>query len=243
MNKDNFYPLTCLREAEELRCGALTLRDHPERMINYPWELISGLKDDLMADLKVLGAKIRGTVHPSAVLYAPENMIIEEGAQVEALAVLDARSGPIYIGINTVIRPQSYLRGPLYIGPECRIGGEVMNSFFHGFSNKAHYGFIGHSYVGEWVNLGAGTTNSNLKNTYGTVKMTINGETLDSGERFLGCLIGDHAKLGIGSLVPTGAVIGVGANCFGGGMLSKVVPNFSWGRVERVEPDTYTDAV
>ncbi|MFH1389938.1 MAG: hypothetical protein ABIH56_04375 [Candidatus Margulisiibacteriota bacterium] len=241
MNKENFYPLTYLREAEALRCGALTLREHPE--INHPWELISGLKGALEKDLKVIGTKIKGLAHPTAVLYAPENILIEEGAQIEALAVLDARSGPIYIGANTVVRPQSYLRGPLYIGPECRIGGEVTHSIFHGYSNKAHYGFIGHSYIGEWVNLGAGTTNSNLKNTYGTVKMTINGETLDSGERFLGCLIGDHAKLGIGSLIPTGAVIGLGANVFGGGMIAKCVPNFAWGEKGRVDLEKFLAGV
>lgn len=246
MKKDNFLPLTYLRDAGDLRCGARTLRDHTERKVEYPWDLIGNLKADLEADLKVMGSGIKGTVHPSVVLYAPENMLIEAGAEIEAGAVLDARSGPIYIGRGTIVRPLSYLRGPLSIGPECRIGGEVTHSIFYGYANKAHYGFIGHSYVGEWVNLGAGTTNSNLKNTYGTVKMTVNGQERDSGTQFLGCLIGDHAKLGIGTLIPTGAVIGVGANVFGGGLIPKNVPAFSWGNNGRVDLDKFlvaTDAV
>ena len=232
MKKQFFYPLTLTRSVEELRCGARTLADHPRRKINYLWDLIKHLKEDLEEDLKVFGAGIKGQVHPSAAIYAPENILIEKGAQVEALAVLDARSGPIYIGRNTVVRPQSCLRGPLSIGSECRIGGEVIHSIFHGYSNKAHYGFIGHSYIGEWVNLGAGTTNSNLKNNYGAVRVMVNGKEVDSGERFLGCFIGDHAKTGIGTLVTTGAVIGVGANVFGGGVTPKSVPSFAWGSKE-----------
>lgn len=225
----NKEPLTYIRTIDELRCGAKTLADHPERKIKYAWELIVSLKEDLEADLKVMGPGVKGQVDNSVVIYCKENVLIEEGAEVEACAVLDARSGPIYIGKGTIVRPHSYLRGPLSIGPECRIGGEVTHSIIHGYTNKAHYGFLGHSYVGEWVNLGAGTTNSNLKNTYGTVKM--NG--VDTGQQFLGCIIGDYAKLGIGTLIPTGAVIGFGANLFGGGMISKNVPDFAWGDKEK----------
>jgi UDP-N-acetylglucosamine diphosphorylase / glucose-1-phosphate thymidylyltransferase / UDP-N-acetylgalactosamine diphosphorylase / glucosamine-1-phosphate N-acetyltransferase / galactosamine-1-phosphate N-acetyltransferase len=232
LKAQNFYPLTLTRPVEELHCGARTLADHPQRKINHLWDLIVNLKEDLERDIgaKYQGARVRGKIHPSAVIYNTKNVLIEEGAEVEACAVLDARSGPIYIGRNTIIRPQSYLRGPLSIGPECRIGGEVTHSIFHGYVNKAHYGFIGHAYIGEWVNLGAGTTNSNLKNNYGTVKVAVNGKEVDTGEQFLGCFIGDHAKTGIGTLITTGAVIGVAANIFGGGVTPKFVPSFSWGK-------------
>ncbi|MFH1387470.1 MAG: hypothetical protein ABIH50_07385 [bacterium] len=233
--KNNKEPLAYIRTIDELRCGARMLADHPERKIKYVWELIISLKEDLEADLKILGAGVKGHVDHSVIIYSKENVLIEEGAEVEAGTVLDARSGPIYVGKGTIIRPQSYLRGPLSIGPECRIGGEVTHSIFHGYSNKAHYGFIGHSYIGEWVNLGAGTTNSNLKNTYGTVKM--NG--IDTKQQFLGCIIGDFAKLGIGTLIPTGAVVGFGANLFGGGMTSKNVPNFAWGDKEKYRLDDF----
>jgi UDP-N-acetylglucosamine diphosphorylase/glucosamine-1-phosphate N-acetyltransferase len=238
-----FLPLSWTRPVEELRCGVRTLKDHPQRKAKYLWDLIKHLKEDLEDDLQILGAKIAGKIHSSAVLYQPENILIEEGAEVEAGAVLDARSGPIYIGKNTIVRPHSYLKGPLSIGPECRIGGEVTHSIFHGYSNKAHYGFIGHSYIGEWVNLGAGTTGSNLKNTYGTVKVWVNGKEIDSRERFLGCFIGDHAKLGIGTLIPTGAVIGVAANIFGGGMLPKQVPSFRWGSADEFKLDKAIETV
>lgn len=229
MRRENFYPLTLLRDVGELRCGARTVADHPERKLEYLWDLIVNLKFDLETDLADQGSRLAGQIHPSAVLINKEKMIIEEGVEVQAGAVLDASRGPIYLAKNTVVKAQAFLSGPLSIGPECRIGGEVSHSIFHGYSNKAHYGFIGHSYVGEWVNLGAGTTNSNLKNTYGTVKINLNGKTVDSGQQFLGCFIGDYAKLGIGTLIPTGGVIGVGAQLFGGGLIPKKVPDFAWG--------------
>ena len=221
-------PLTYLRSVGELRCGARTLAEHPQRKIKYLWDLIVGLKEDLEEDLRGMGYGVRGMVHPSVVIYAPEKVLIEEGAEIEAGAVLDARSGPIYIGRGTIVKAGADLRGPLSIGPECRLGGEITHSIFHGYSNKAHYGFIGHSYIGEWVNLGAGATNSNLKNNYGTVKVQVNGKEIDSGQQFLGCFIGDHAKLGIGTLINTGAVIGLGANVLGGNVTPKYVPNFRW---------------
>jgi carbonic anhydrase/acetyltransferase-like protein (isoleucine patch superfamily) len=242
MDKDNFKPLTYIREVSELRCGARTLADHPGKKIGYLWDLIVGLKDDLEEDLRVLGARVLGEIHPSAVLYAKENMLIEEGVEVEAGAVLDARSGPIYIGKGTVIRPHSYLRGPLSIGPQCRIGGEVTHSIFLGYANKAHYGFIGHSYIGEWVNLGAGTTNSNLKNNYGTVKVQVNGKLIDSGQQFLGCFIGDYAKTGIGTLINTGTVIGLGANVLGGKLTPKYIPDFQWDEKTKYRLDDFLKA-
>ncbi|MFH1362374.1 MAG: hypothetical protein ABIH69_07000 [bacterium] len=229
MKREKFYPLTHLRDVLDLRCGARTLADHPERKVNYLWDLIGNLGEDLAKDLQVLGVRCEGEIHSSAVLLNKENMLIEKGVEVEPCAVLDARHGPIYIAKGTVVKAGANLRGPVSIGPNCRINGEVVASIFHGSSNKGHYGFIGHSYIGEWVNLGAGTTNSNLKNTYGSVKVQVNGSEIDSGEQFLGCFVGDYAKTGIGTLITTGAVIGVGANVFGGGVTPKYVPNFAWG--------------
>jgi hypothetical protein len=234
VKKENFYPLTLTRDIGDLRCGAATVAEH-KRKPKYIWDLIVNLKRDLEKDLGVLGSRVKGQVHPSVVIYAPENVLIEEGAVVEACAVLDASAGSIYIGKGTIVRPNSYLRGPLFIGPQCRIGGEVVHSIFHGYSNKAYYGFIGHSYIGEWVNLGAGTTNSNLKNNYGTVKVLVNGKEIDSGEQFLGCFIADFARTGIGTLINTGSVIGVGANVFCGGLTPKSIPNFAWGEGQKYE--------
>ncbi len=235
--KENFQPLSLTREINELRCGMTTVGEHKNKP-KYIWDLIVNLKQDLEEDLKVKGAKIKGQVHKSAVIINKNNILIEEGAIVEACAVLDASAGPIYIGQGTIIKAQSYLRGPLSIGPECRIGGEVTHSIFHGYSNKAHYGFIGHSYIGEWVNLGAGTSNSNLKNTYGTVK--VNG--VDTGEQFMGCFVGDHAKTGIGALINTGTVVGVGANVLGGSVTPKLIPNFSWVDGTKVSWDKFVES-
>ena len=220
MKPENFYPLSLTHSVEELLKG--------KKKVEYVWELINNLKEDLETEIRVVGSGVKKNVHSSAVLYSPENILIEEGSEVEACAVLDARSGPIIIGKNTIIKPQSYLKGPLSIGQGCRIGGEVSHSIILDHSNKAHYGFIGHSFIGSWVNLGAGTTNSNLKNNYSTVKVELNGKIIDTGLQFLGCLIGDHVKTGIGTLINTGTVIGVGANVLGAKVTPKNIPSFAW---------------
>ncbi|MBN2057999.1 MAG: hypothetical protein JW782_04325 [Candidatus Saganbacteria bacterium] len=205
------------------------------QLVKYPWDLIVENSGQILADSRYHRNKKQGKAHKSAVFYNHKDIIIAAGAEVEAHAVLDARQGPIYIGPGTIVRAGALLKGPLSIGPGCRIGGEISASIIHGYSNKSHYGFLGHAYIGEWVNLGAGTTNSNLKNTYGNVKVEIDGKSIDSGLRFLGCFIADHAKTGIGTLITTGAAIGVGANIFGGGVTPKVVPCFSWGQKGRYE--------
>jgi len=199
------------------------------RVLKYPWELITENGEQIIEDRRYLRGKGKVTRDRSVVINNPKDVIIDAGVEIEANSVIDARHGPVYIGKGTIIRPLTYLKGPLSIGPMCRIGGEVGESIFHGYSNKQHYGFIGHSYIGEWVNLGAGTTNSDLKNNYSTVKVTMGGKQIDSGEKFVGGFIADHVKTGIGTLITTGAVIGVGANVFGGGVSPKAIPSFSWG--------------
>ncbi len=199
------------------------------KTVKFPWELIVNLAAGLAADWPALKMKKRKyQVHKSTVLLNKQQIYFDDGVEIEAGAVIDARHGPVYIGRGTIIRPLTYLKGPLSIGPLCRIGGEVGESIFHGYTNKQHYGFIGHAYVGEWVNLGAGTTNSDLKNNYGTVKVQIDGKLVDSQEQFVGCFIGDHAKTGIGALINTGTLIGVGANVMGGKPTPKIVPDFYW---------------
>ena len=115
------------------------------------------------------------------------------------------------------------------VGEQCRLHGEISTSVFNGFANKSHDGFVGHSVVGEWANLGAGTITSNLKNTYGPVRVDIDTERFDTGRTNLGSLIGNHVKTAIGTLLPTGAVIGTGANLFGNPRAPKYVPAFAWG--------------
>ena len=218
------------------------------KLVGYLWDLVRENPAEIVADFRAFGGggKRKGYVHPHADLYEEKQIVVGEGSQVMAQVVIDARSGPVYIGKNVEILPHTRIEGPVYIGDrtrilggkirtgssigeECRVGGEVEDAILHAHTNKQHDGFLGHAYVGEWVNLGAGTTNSDLKNNYGPVKVWNDGAFLDTGEMFVGCFIGDHSKTGIGTLINTGTIIGVAANFFGGGVTPKFVPSFAWG--------------
>ena len=163
------------------------------------------------------------------------------------MVVIDAENGPVYIDEGAEIHPFSRIEGPCYIGRKsillgakcregnsigdlCRVGGEVEESIIHGYSNKYHDGFLGHAYVGEWVNLGAFTTNSDLKNDYTNVTMTLDGHTpIDTGSQKVGALIGDHTKTSIGTLMNTGANVGAMALIAASGKpLPKFIPSFAW---------------
>jgi UDP-N-acetylglucosamine diphosphorylase / glucose-1-phosphate thymidylyltransferase / UDP-N-acetylgalactosamine diphosphorylase / glucosamine-1-phosphate N-acetyltransferase / galactosamine-1-phosphate N-acetyltransferase len=164
--------------------------------------------------------------------------------------VLGNHLGPIWIGAQTEIEPFAYLEGPLYIGshcrikagtrfyggcalgPECRVAGEISNSVFQSHANKQHDGFLGSSVIGQWVNLGADTRNSNLRNDYGPVKVQVGAKLIETGERYIGLMCGDHAKTGINTMFNTGTVVGVGANVYGAGYPPRFVGSFQWGGVE-----------
>lgn len=185
---------------------------------------------------------------PHTVVYGAEHVFIEPGASVRC-AILNAENGPIYIGKHAVVQEGSLIIGPACIheeamvawgskirpnttlGPVCRVGGEVGNSIFHSYSNKAHDGFLGNSYLGAWCNLGANTTNSNLKNDYQPVKLyNYHSRQLENtGELFCGTFLGDYTKAGIMTLFNTGTVVGVSANVFGAGFQAKHIPSFRWG--------------
>ena len=215
------------------------------RLLRFPLDLVEGNLDALAADLSRLAPGVEGELHPLAAVYEPKRVAIGPDARVDAYAVLDARGGPIRIGAGAVVLSHTVVIGPCAvgegsrlmggfvgrstIGPGCRIAGEVDSSVWQGWSNKGHHGFVGHSAVGEWVNLGALTTTSDLKNTYGPVRVTVGDREVDSGHFKVGSFIGAHAKTGIGTLLPTGASIGVAANLFGGGRYApKHVPAFGW---------------
>jgi len=219
--------------------------------VNYLWDLFSRNGEAIVEDFKLL-TKGRKSIVASKMntLICPENIFIEKGAKIEC-AVLNASSGPIYIGKDTEIMEGSIVRGPfalcehstlklsskIYgpttIGPHCKVGGEVNNSVFFGYSNKAHDGFIGNSVIGEWCNLGADTNNSNLKNNYSEVKLwhypTKRFES--TGLQFCGLFMGDHSKCGINTMFNTGTVVGVSANIFGHGYQRNFIPSFSWGGI------------
>ncbi|MFN8587762.1 MAG: putative sugar nucleotidyl transferase [Candidatus Eisenbacteria bacterium] len=218
--------------------------------LNYPWQIIEWNADAIVSDLADAKAGVHGDVHALACLVAPERITVARGAKVGPFAVLDASAGPIYVAHGAQVAPHTVVTGPCVIGggtqllggfvsgttfgPECRIAGEVEASVWQGYGNKRHHGFVGHSLVGEWVNLGALTTTSDLKNNYGHVRVRVDRADMDSGTSKVGALIGSHVKTGIGTLLPTGASIGTGANLFGGGRFApKFVPAFAWWDGER----------
>lgn len=153
-------------------------------------------------------------------------VLISSGATIMANSIL---RGPLYIGPNTTIKAGARIYGGTSIGPWCKVGGEVEDSVILGYSNKQHEGFLGHSYLGCWVNLGADTNTSDLKNNYGEISVSMKGESVATGRMFLGTLVGDHSKTAINTMLNTGTVIGICSNVFGGGFPPKEIPNFSWG--------------
>lgn len=188
----------------------------------------------------------RGAALPSGVHHIGDGILaLGTGASVEPGVVLDTRPGPIVLGDGVRVRGPARLEGPLYaargttvlggrvsasyIGPACKIRGEVEGCVFLGYDNKAHDGFLGHAYLGRWVNLGALTTNSDLRSDYRDVRVRIGAGAVSSGLTKLGCFVGDHVKTGIGTLLNTGAVVGAGCNVFGGRAPTDYLPPFRWG--------------
>ena len=217
-------------------------------VINYPWDLVNLNGREIGHDFSRLGGGHMGVTPPPGVYFVNEKSIRVAGNVTLAPGVvIDATQGPVNIESGAVIMANASLRGPLHIGagsvikmgallygettvgPMCRVGGEVGESIFQGYANKQHDGFLGHSYVGEWVNLGAGTNTSDLKNNYSTVRVPIGGKLVDSGGLFAGVYIGDHAKSGIGTSFNTGTVVGVCSNVFGAGYPPKYITSFAWG--------------
>jgi UDP-N-acetylglucosamine diphosphorylase/glucosamine-1-phosphate N-acetyltransferase len=207
------------------------------------WDYIAHLQPMLLDDIAVLGPECESAEHPGTVLGShPAH--VERGALVEPYVVFDTTAGPVLVRRGATVQAFTRVVGPCFVGEGalvtadkisgCSIGevsrvhGEISTSIVLGHANKAHDGFVGHSYLGRWVNLGAGTTTSNLKNTYGTVALWTPGGVRDTGLQFLGTLLGDHAKTGIGLRLTTGSVVGAGANVYDG-MPPKFTPPFAWG--------------
>ncbi|KYC49221.1 MAG: Bifunctional protein GlmU [Candidatus Methanofastidiosum methylothiophilum] len=220
-------------------------------VIKYPWDLIKGNNNEIKREF-LLYSKEGSKSQADIDIMGDTNLVyFGKNVETEKNIVFDVRKGPIYIGDNTRIRAFSRIAGPTYIGNNCliksgriedcsigdvcKIGGEIEESIFHSYTNKQHYGFIGHSYLGQWVNLGAGTSNSDLKDTYGKIKYKIGGKTIDSGEQFFGCVIGDNAKSSIGTMIYTGKKIGFAAHIHG--TIYEDVPSFCmWGKSLGAEP-------
>ena len=216
--------------------------------IDYPSDLVLYHEDEITNDLKLL-FKIANRTNPSgykAELINKKGICISKDCSINRNTVLDASKGNIFIAKGVTIEPFSYIAGPVYIGPystvragsklygplrigeHCKVSGEITSSIIHSYFNKQHHGFLGHSYLCEWVNLGAGTTTSNLKNNYSIITLKLKGKTVNTGSIFLGSIIGDHTKTSINTMLNTGTTIGISSNLYGGGFHSKNIPPFSW---------------
>lgn len=219
-------------------------------VLTYSWELFQNNGRQIKEDIRLLG--IRPVSNPEKYsdsrLSYPENIFIEEGAKIEPGAILLAEKGPIFIGKQAIIMANSVVRGPsavcegsvikmgakIYeettIGPVCKVGGEIANVIFHSYSNKSHDGYAGNSVFGQWCNIGADTNTSNLKNNYSTVKVVSwnSNKEIDTGQQFIGTIMGDHSKTGINSMLSTGTLCGVCCNLFSDKYPPKFVPSFSW---------------
>ena len=217
--------------------------------INHTWEIFSKNELAIQDDFALLtkGRKSQKLSDTNRV-RGEENIFLEKGAKVEVV-ILNATTGPIYIGKDTEIMEGAVIRGPfalcegaevkmaakIYgpttVGPFCRVGGEINNSVLFGYSNKAHDGFMGHSVIAEWCNLGADTNTSNLKNTYDNVRLWSYGKQtfVNTHLQFCGLIMGDHSKCAIDTMFNTGTVVGVSANIFGSGFQRNFIPSFTWG--------------
>ena len=219
------------------------------KLLCKPWELFTENGVHIAADFSLITANRKSeAINNTNTVIAPENIFIEKGAVVNC-SILNASTGPIYIGKDAEVMEGCMIRGPfslgnhsalkmgakIYgpttIGPECKVGGEINNSVLFGYSNKAHDGFLGNSVIGEWCNLGADTNNSNLKNNYGVVKVwdMAHNDWQNTNLQFCGLLMGDHSKAGINTMFNTGTVAGFCANVFDGGFPPKFIPSYSWG--------------
>ncbi len=218
------------------------------RIIQHPWQIFQYNDWALRHDFRLVTTnRISAAVDETTTLISPENIFIEEGASV-SYAILNASAGPIYIGKNAVTMEGNLVRGPfalcesatlkmgakIYgattIGPFCVAAGEIKNAVMFGYANKAHDGYLGDSVIGEWCNLGAGTSNSNVKNTGGPVHYFLNNnmEHLSAGNKG-GLLMGDYSRAAINTSFNTGTVVGVCCNIFGDVSARKYIPDFSWG--------------
>ena len=223
-----------------------TTAEVPGVWLDEVWDLVATLPTLLAQDVRAIAATLDLDAAPAgAVVLGAHELFVERGAVVEPMVCLDVSAGPILLRRGASVACFTRLVGPCYVGEHstisggrvaaasigewCKVNGEVSSTIFHSYANKGHEGFVGHSVIGRWVNLGAGTTTSNLKNTYGPVQLWTPDGVRETGLQFLGTMFGDHAKTAIGTRLNTGTVVGAAANVLGGAMPGKCVRSFAWG--------------
>ncbi len=232
----------------------ITTLETEAKCYNYLWEMITANGKELINDIGLLRKTGYFTTHfddfTGVNFINPDDIVIRKNVTIKPGVVIDASNGPVLIDDNAFIYPNAVIEGPAYIGKSvkiksgatiyenvsigsvCKIGGEVEDTIILPYSNKQHAGFIGHAYLGSWVNLGADTNCSDLKNNYSTIKVTLNGKTIDTDLQFLGLIMGDHSKTAINTMFNTGTIVGFSCNIFGAGFPDKYIPSFSWGGAE-----------
>ena len=217
--------------------------------IQHTWDIFRLNGQVLEADFeRITAGRHSEPLSPYNRVIQPERIFLERGAKVEH-CILNASTGPIYIGKdaevmegsiirggfamgpNSIVKLGAKIYGPTSVGPYCKIGGELNNVVMFGYSSKAHDGFLGNAVLGEWCNMGADTNNSNLKNNYAPVKLwSYESERFeDTGLQFCGLMMGDHSKTAINTMINTGSVIGVSVNLYSAGFPRNFIPSFSWG--------------
>lgn len=231
--------------------------------INYFWDLLKENSEQIKKDFKkqVKNGSILGDLYDGVYFVNREDVFVDKGAKIKPGCVLDAENGPIYISKNAIISSNSTIEGPVFIGEEskinahsrilggsnigdlCKMGGEVVNSIVHDFSNKPHDGFLGHACLGSWVNLGADTVNSNLKNTYENVSIKFNKKIICSDQMFLGIAVGDHTKSAINTTFMTGSVVGFGSNVVSSKFPPRFIPSFCWSIDVGIAPQSFENVM
>jgi UDP-N-acetylglucosamine diphosphorylase/glucosamine-1-phosphate N-acetyltransferase len=249
----------CISKKEVLEANKIKVRKAVEftgefREIKFPWDIVQQNRWAIQQDVELLSQKRPfQKISSTNKITKASDIFIEKGASVEH-CFLNASEGPIYIGKDALVMEGSMLRGPIAvgenavikmgskiygastIGPNCTAGGEIKNSVFFGYSNKAHDGYIGDSVIGEWCNMGAGTSNSNIKNNASPVTIWTPNGAMNVGLK-CGMIMGDYSRTAINTSINTGTVIGVCCNVFGNGLTPKYIASFSWGSdgVERYQ--------
>lgn len=249
--------------ADELKSGELDLTNikvhtfKDQAFITYPWDLIRYNSNMICKDFQFIKKQLNRLRFPplpeEVAIIKRQNLIIGQFAEIHPFVTLDCSEGPILIGNSVKIEAGSYIKGPVSIGDDClisantklynnttlgttcKVGGEISHSIIHGYSNKRHCGFLGNSYLGEWINIGAGSNNSNLNNNYKTVRVQVNGKMVDTHSQFIGLYMGDHSRAAIGTRFNTATFVGVGCNVFGSGLTPHHIDDFSWGGMDKTE--------
>jgi len=230
---------------------------------NYLWDLVYLNGKEIQNDFKIY-TKNKSSVknkYAGVNFVNKKNIFIGKDVEIKLGVVLDASTGPIFIEKNVTMFPNAVIQGPFYIGEAskikscatiypnvsigklCKVGGEVEDSIIHQYSNKQHSGFLGHSYLGSWINLGADTNNSDLQNNYGSIKVQVNGRHIDSGKQFVGLMMGDHSKTAINTMFNTGTVVGFSSNVYGAGFPPKYIASFGWGGAESMKEYKLSKAI